>query len=1399
MSVVSGNSSKRPGDKDGSGSVVSSRSASSVTAEQKKRPFSSISSKPSTEKQPVVGKTDAVFLSPQSLLDHSHDDNNHLEDLLLHVGITPDRSVTKKTAAHKDHQQQRSLSAPKPRPSPLTFALSTEETKQAAKQDMTLLKTPFCKKEETTDDINFHPALATPSPATKPIKPLSSASASASAKKSLQSQTSSGFTAEQLSAYKARKRAAMSSGTSTNVKSPANVARYAAPTVSAYIRGKEKDQQSSGKKPSLIPVSVKGKDPNMITRNVSPSRRVVPPAIDEEKEENTKIGKKDDQSVGGNPQRSGRNPVIIDQTTHLRPSSPVKLSRTSMMNSNFSNNKGDLFSHFDRGSNEEKRESADSFTSLFSKRNSEGSSEGYNESMNILNMTIEDSTFSSPKAELKVLFAFFPCLAFSFRRSFCSNKRALKLMLVLLLEIIKLIIILLMKSPIKNPLMVRNLLLFYCFRNFLSVFSLLVSIPPEDLKSEMNRILEESKNLMEENKRVLQLVQERTASSSSASSASVGMKPINVLDISVIERTSNASPQIYSLGSAPSTFSFGESSTVRRPTFSPVVETNKKSRGCASDDSNNSSNASSTSSLPPPPPPSVVLPTIFPPSSSSSAPSLSSQGIMEAGGFIARIKRSISNESSSVTPRFGNISMISRSDSTHLLPPTPREHTVATTAGSRFSFSTSVPAPLPLGRSSSNSSSSSLTAVNNNWASEYLEMLNQPNNILFSAPLVSFPQEQDNNGNCNQSEEDQGGNDSSLQLPSLLDMERKLSITDSEVATINNPRNLLSTTPSIDYSNVNDSSNPLNMGMMRSEIASSLGLYSAPPSVTPGNITCTTGLPSLSTIAAVDQTFSPFTLTGTSTFDHSTSVVMMNLPSLMNPISMMDIDSSTSPPFQQQQISQSRLQEENKENVSPLPILSTRRSPFFDEKERRTPLQMIDKELYLQDSGRIGHEESSSGVIVEYEEMEHLSSSEDKENAAPPSILPSFSSVQNGTSYQLNEGFINSTTNSHFDSTSDSQLPFLSSTMASSPVKEDQSNEMMMNNISDKSIEKPHDQDSEQQRKMELSKEEEEEDQQRPPCFLPKQLTSSFELEPRTHLNVLPMSASKPMHPGSSSSGVGGFLPHHHHHVKALDYESIEKTPLTSSGKSTSSFRRSTASSINMMDLPTMEPSIPIPPVHERVMMDADEPQQQQQQQCMSLNRFLKDDDDDFERKEEIEQNQEDEIEQQRSFREDVDEVLHSCDDDEEELDDEEDEDRGTSIIELNEESIHSLTADNNIFLTSTKSLEGDFLLPFLKERKQFSELIEDLREADDKLHNKEGVIRSSSSSSAAGLPTMNRKPDKKLSHASLDSQSSSISFSTFPTTHSKHVEMSINLEGLFALLFFLLFFLLYCFFPSLF
>jgi hypothetical protein len=901
----------------------------------------------------------------------------------------------------------------------------------------------------------------------------------------------------------------------------------------------------------------------------------------------------------------------------------------------------------------------------------------------------------------------------------------------------------------------------------------------------MNRILEESKNLMEENKRVLQLVQERT--SSSASSASVGMKPINVLDISVIERTSNASPQIYSLGSAPSTFSFGESSTVRRPTFSPIVETNKKSHGSANDDSNNSSNASSTSSLPPPPPPSVVLPTIFPPSSSSSAPSLSSQGIMEAGGFIARIKRSISNESSSsVTPRFGNISMISRSDSTHLLPPAPHEHTVATAAGSRFSFSTSVPAPLPVGRSSSNSSSSSLTAVNNNWASEYLEMLNQPNNVLFSAPLVSFPQEQDNSGNCNQSEEDQGGNDSSLQLPSLLDMERKLSITDSEVATINNPRNLLSTTPSIDYSNVNDSSNPLNMGMIRSETASSLGLYSAPPSVTPGNITCTTGLPSLSTIAAVDQTFSPFTLTGTSTLDHSTSVVMMNLPSLMNPISMMDIESSTSPPFQQQQISQSRSQEENKENVSPLPILSARRSPFFDEKERRTPLQTIDKELYLQDSSRTGREESSSGVIVEYEEMEHSSSSEDKENAAPSSVLPSFSSVQNGTSDHLNEGFINSTTNSHFDSTSDSQLPFLSSTMASSPVKEDQSNEMMMNNISDKSIEKTHDQDSEQQRKMELSKEEE--DQQPPPCFLPKQLTSSFELEPRTHLNVLPMSASKPMHPSSSSSGGTGFLPHHHHHVKALDYESIEKTPLTSSGKSSSSFRRSTASSINMMDLPTMEPSIPIPPAHERVMMD-DYEQQQQQQQCMSLNCFLKDDDD-FERKEEIEQNQEDEIEQQRSFREDVDEVLHSFDDEEEpeELDDEEDEERGTSIIELNEESIHSLTADNNIFLTSTKSLEGDFLLPFLKERKQFSELIDDLREADDKLHDKEGVIRSSSSSSAAGLPTMNRKPDKKLSHAALDSQSSSISFSTFPTTHSKHVEMSMNLEGLFSLLSFLLF-----------
>jgi hypothetical protein len=388
VSVVSGGISKRSADKDGTGSVASSRTATSVISEPKKRSFSSVSSKIPVQNQPAVSNTAAaVFLSPQSLLDHSHNDNNHLEDLLFNVGITPDRSATKKIVTHKEQQQQRSHSAPKPRPSPLTFALSTEETKQAAKQDMILLKTPSNKTEEHIDQVKYHnPALITPSPATKPTKPVSSASA----KKSMQSQPSSGFTAEQLSAYKARKRAAMSSGSSGNMKSPASIARYAAPTVSAYIRGKEKEQQSSGKKPSLIPVSIKSniKDNNsVVTRNVSPIRHVTV-TIDEEKEQNMKNVKRDDRSVNS----CGRNPVIMNQTTHLRRSSPMKFSK-----------------NIDRGSNEEKKDT-NSFTySFLSKRNSEGSSsssssEGYNESMNILNMTIEDSTFSSsPKTvELKV-------------------------------------------------------------------------------------------------------------------------------------------------------------------------------------------------------------------------------------------------------------------------------------------------------------------------------------------------------------------------------------------------------------------------------------------------------------------------------------------------------------------------------------------------------------------------------------------------------------------------------------------------------------------------------------------------------------------------------------------------------------------------------------------------------------------------------------------------------------------------------------------------------------------------------------------------------------------------------------------------------------------------------------
>ena len=294
-----------------------------------------------------------------------------------------------------------------------------------------------------------------------------------------------------------------------------------------------------------------------------------------------------------------------------------------------------------------------------------------------------------------------------------------------------------------------------------------------------------------------------------------------------------------------------------------------------------------------------------------------------------------------------NISAISRSNSVNGMNsalPTPFDRSYSASGlPTPIERSTSIGLPTPIERSNSIhvlptpiERSHSLTEVNNAWTAEYIVMLQESDKIIESIPTVQFPDEE--NGDQNEDDDD-------VELPKEIDDEEMLkkqySISENEYEDESNNNSW------------NDSSNPLNIAMIRSGTNSSVGVYST--------------LPSFSSLVQDSEAFSPLTI-------QNQSVKMMisnqNAPILIIPSAGTTLNRQTLnemmmalPPLDTN-ITEKET-EENKENYSPLPLstASGLRSPFFQEVPR-PPLQTIIEQSLPFSSSEV------EGEMIEFSEMD---------------------------------------------------------------------------------------------------------------------------------------------------------------------------------------------------------------------------------------------------------------------------------------------------------------------------------------------------------------------------------------------------------------------------------------------
>jgi hypothetical protein len=523
--------------------------------------------------------------------------------------------------------------------------------------------------------------------------------------------------------------------------------------------------------------------------------------------------------------------------------------------------------------------------------------------------------------------------------------------------------------------------------------------------------------------------------------------------------------------------------------------------------------------------------------------------------------------------------------------------------------------PTPIERQQS--FSSNIDEINYTWASEYIDMLKESDKIIAAIPSVQFPDD-----------EQKEGDSAEGSLHSNRNLQNK-----EEMSAPMDEENESET----DFIEI-DSSNPLNLGMIRSNTNSSLGVYS--------------GIPSFSSLLQ-DENLSPLTvqlneqqqqllLQQESMIPCASSGRKTTPPSMLNPINTLPDQA---------------IARENKENYSPLGFLSPVRSPFF---QSRTPLQPIEEQLPSGVSSRSGEE------TVEFEELEpetqsisqsmivsnndhcdsgmNSNSSAEKDNNNRSGSL--FSKGE--SSSLLNEGFVESRIDFLLDRTN--------RTSESSPKQE--------------------------QHRM---------DEKEPmSSLLPKRTNSSFELEPRS-LNI------QPILPPSI---------HSHHHTKASDYESIEKMVLKSSQNSVG--RGSPKKFLRTSSPPgtTMEMAM---------VMNCDGSDQFIESQYKTLSvpipaaPALPDSDDETvfpPRVPTTEQQEEDEEEEQEEGEDNDDDN----DNDTARLDE------ASSIIEMNDESIHMLTDHPMIMSMSNQqfSFEG-----FKENEKQLSDLWKGFDEFEGSLKQK--------------------------------------------------------------------------------
>lgn len=258
-------------DRDGA-SVVSNKSAPSITS---RRQHVNVIEDDDHHPAPV-SSSDAILYSPQTFLQRNHSGTD-----LDHLLNEPSPTIP------------RASSAPKPRPSPFALALHTEETKNQVKIEMEMelemMKTlpyenhfpvrPLTQPNFVEDDHDEH-AENQEIPVFHHHVPTQGDHKDHSAKPKANKKpvNPQGFTAEQLSEYKARKRAVLAVGSQNGAptKVPSNIpgqARYAAPTMAAFIRNKEQSAVVMAKKGGS-PAHVKAPiAPN--ARHESPVRRLV--------------------------------------------------------------------------------------------------------------------------------------------------------------------------------------------------------------------------------------------------------------------------------------------------------------------------------------------------------------------------------------------------------------------------------------------------------------------------------------------------------------------------------------------------------------------------------------------------------------------------------------------------------------------------------------------------------------------------------------------------------------------------------------------------------------------------------------------------------------------------------------------------------------------------------------------------------------------------------------------------------------------------------------------------------------------------------------------------------------------------------------------------------------------